>query len=54
LADVFAFELGDELVEPLLLGFNADRVKELLDVRSGWARLSPEGKEQVRCEVLHC
>jgi hypothetical protein len=51
LVNVFSFELRDELVETLVIGFNADGANEFLDVRSRGRsfhryRFGGEGRQQ--------
>jgi hypothetical protein len=53
LVDVLALELGDELVELLRLGLDADGLEEGRDVRGGGGGVAAELEEEVGGEVLH-
>ena len=53
LLDVLALELGDELVETLRLGVDANGLKDGLDVRGSRGLVAAELEEEVGCEVLH-
>lgn len=51
--DVLALELGDELGEALVVGLNANGLKDGLDISGGWGGVATDGEEEVCCEVLH-
>jgi len=53
LVDVLALELGDELVETLLVGLNTNRLKDSLDVVGGGSGVTTESEEKVCSQVLH-
>jgi hypothetical protein len=53
LVDVLARELGDELLETLILGLDADGAEDGLDVLGRGGGVAAEGEEEVGCEVLH-
>lgn len=53
LVDVLALELGDELVKTLIVGLDANRLKDRLDVGSGRRGVAAEAEEKVCREVLH-
>lgn len=53
LVDVLARELGEELLETLILGLDADGAEDGLDVLGRGGGVAAEGEEEVGCEVLH-
>jgi hypothetical protein len=53
LLEVLAVELGDQGGETLIIGFDSDRVEDLLDVLLGGRGVATDGEEEVSCEVLH-
>lgn len=53
LVDVLALELRDELVEALVIGLNADGLKDSLDVLGRGGGVATEAEEKVSGEVLH-
>lgn len=53
LVDVLALELGEELLETLVVRLNADRLENGLDVGSRGGGVAAEGEEEVGSEVLH-
>lgn len=53
LLDVLALELGDELIETIAVGLNANGFKDFLDIRCGWRGVAGEVEEEVCCQVLH-
>merc|ERR1719411_1706704 len=50
--EVFATERAHDLLESVIVDFDAHGSKDLLDVTAGWLR-SSEGSEQVSCHVTH-
>ena len=53
LVDVLALELLKERAEALLVGVNANRAEDGLDVLSGRRRVAGQAEEEESCEVLH-
>jgi len=53
LVDVLAFELGDELLEPVVLGLNTDGLEDSLHIRRGGGGVTAKGSEKVSSDVLH-
>jgi len=53
LVDVLAIELLKERAEALLVGVNANRAKDRLDVLSRRRGVAGQAEEKVGCEVLH-
>ena len=53
LVDVLALELLEERAEALLVGVNANRAEDSLDVLSGRRRVAGQAEEEESCEVLH-
>lgn len=53
LVDILTLELRDQSGEALIIGFNSNRVEDLLDVLRGGRGVTTDGKEEVGCEVLH-
>jgi len=53
LLDVLALKLGDELVETVRLGVDANRLKNSLDVGGSGGLVAAELEEEVCGEVLH-
>ena len=53
LVDVLALELLEERAEALLVGVNANRAEDGLDVLSGRRRVAGQAEEEESCEVLH-
>lgn len=51
--DILALELGDEGVEALLVGLNANGLENGLDIGSGRGGVATEAEKEVSCEVLH-
>lgn len=54
LLEVLALELGDDLLETVTLGVNADGGEDGLDVGGGGSLVAGKGEEEVGSEVLHC
>ena len=53
LLDVLALKLGDQGVEALLIGLNANRLEDGLDIGGRGGGVATEGEKKVSCEVLH-
>lgn len=53
LRDILALELGDESVETVLVGLNANGLEDGDDVSGLGAGVATESEEEVSCEVLH-
>lgn len=53
LVDVLALELLEERAEALLVGVNANRAEDGLDVLSRRGRVAGQAEEEESCEVLH-
>lgn len=53
LVDVLAFELGDELLEALLIGVNTDGREDGLDIVARGGVVASKDEEEESCEVLH-
>merc|ERR1712200_161319 len=50
--EVLATERAHDLLESVIVNFDAHGSEDLLDVTAGWLR-SSEGSEQVSCHVTH-
>lgn len=53
LVDVLAIELGEELLEALVISLNADGAEDGLDIVSRRGGVATEAEEEVSGEVLH-
>lgn len=53
LVDALALELRDELVETLIIGLDADGLKDSLDVLGGGGGVATEPEEEERSQMLH-
>jgi hypothetical protein len=53
LVDVLALQLGDELVQTLIISLNTDRFEDLLDIAGGRRGVATKAEEEVSCEMLH-
>lgn len=53
LLDVLALKLRDELLQALLVGVNANRPEDTLDVGGRRGGVSGKAEEEKSCEVLH-
>jgi len=53
LVDVLALELGEESVEAVAVGLNADGLEDGGDVSGRGRGVAAEAEEEVGCEVLH-
>lgn len=53
LLDVFSLEVFEKLLESVVVGLNADRVQDTLDIFGGGALVATEAEEKVSCEMLH-
>ena len=52
-ADVLALELGDELLETLVISLNANSTEDLLDVGRRRGRVATNLEEEVCSEMTH-
>lgn len=53
LVDVLALKLGDEGVQALLIGLDADGLEDVLDIGGRGGGVLGEAEEKVSREVLH-
>lgn len=53
LLQILALKLTDQLVQAVVVGFDANGVENLLDILCGWGGVATEAEEKVSCEVLH-
>lgn len=53
LCQVLALELRDQLLQPLIVRFDANRFENAFNVGSGWGGVATKTQEKVCCEMLH-
>jgi hypothetical protein len=53
LLNVLALKLGDQGVEALLIGLNANGLENGLDIGGRGGGVASEAEKKVSCEVLH-
>lgn len=53
LLEILALELGDQGVEAVLVGLDADGLKDGLDIGGGGGGVATESEEEVSSDVLH-
>ena len=54
LVDVLALELGEELLQTLVISLNANGLEDVLDVLRTWAGVATEAEKEVCCEAVAC
>ena len=51
--DVLALELGEELLNALVVGINTDGGENIVDIAGRWRGVAGKAEEKESCEVLH-